>query len=271
MKIMCRLYGVTRSGYYAWKARGRSERSTTDDQLWSIIEKIYIESRGTYGSPRIYQELRACGVRIGRKRVERLMHNRGIKARCARIYRSKRGLKKYFTGIPNRSLDVIPVRADQVWVGDITYLKAGGQWRYLAAVMDKFSRRIVGCSLSKYKDAALTLSAFNQAVENRKPPPGTIFHTDRGTEYGTFIFRDRLSEVGFVQSMNRPGGKMTDNAFMESFFHTMKAECIHGVKFADDQAISSHIWSYIPFYNSKRMHSALGYLSPEEYELKSAL
>lgn len=268
---MCRLYGVTRSGYYAWKARGRSERSTTDDQLWSIIEKIYLESRGTYGSPRIYQELRACGVRIGRKRVERLMHNRGIKARCARIYRSKRGLKKYFTGIPNRSLDVIPVRADQVWVGDITYLKAGGQWRYLAAVMDKFSRRIVGCSLSKYKDAALTLSAFNQAVENRKPQTGAIFHTDRGTEYGTFIFRDRLSEVGFVQSMNRPGGKMTDNAFMESFFHTMKAEGIHGVQFADDQAISSHIWSYIPFYNSKRMHSALGYLSPEEYELKSAL
>jgi putative transposase len=271
VKIMCRLYGVTRSGYYAWKARGRSERSTTDDQLWSIIEKIYLESRGTYGSPRIYQELRACGVRIGRKRVERLMHNRGIKARCARIYRSKRGLKKYFTGIPNRSLDVIPVRADQVWVGDITYLKAGGQWRYLAAVMDKFSRRIVGCSLSKYKDAALTLSAFNQAVENRKPQTGAIFHTDRGTEYGTFIFRDRLSEVGFVQSMNRPGGKMTDNAFMESFFHTMKAEGIHGVQFADDQAISSHIWSYIPFYNSKRMHSALGYLSPEEYELKSAL
>lgn len=156
-------------------------------------------------------------------------------------------------------------------MGDITYLKAGGQWRYLAAVMDKYSRRIIGCSLSKYKDTGLTLSSFNQAVENRKPQPGTIFHTDRGTEYGAFIFRDRLSEVGFVQSMNRPGGKMTDNAFMESFFHTMKAEGIHGVKFTDDQAVSNHIESYIPFYNSKRMHLSLGYLSPEVYELKSAL
>ena len=267
---MCRLYGVTRSGYYAWKSRGLSERSIADDQLLSTIEKIYLESRGTYGSPRIYQELRVCGLRIGRKRVERLMRNGGIKARCARIYRSKRGLKQYFTGIPNCSLDVIPVRPDQVWVGDITYLKAGEQWRYLAAVMDKYSRRIIGCSLSKYKDTALTLSSFNQAVENRKPQPGTIFHTDRGTEYGAFIFRDRLSEVGFVQSMNRPGGKMTDNAFMESFFHTMKAEGIHGVKFTDDQAVSNHIESYIPFYNSKRMHLSPGYLSPEVYELKSA-
>ena len=236
-----------------------------------LLRRFSLKVAAPIGSPRIYQELRACGVRIGRKRVERLMRNRGIKARCARIYRSKRGLKKYFTGIPNRSLDVIPVKPDQVWVGDITYLKVGGQWRYLAAVMDKFSRRIVGCSLSKYKDSALTLSVFNHAVENRKPQTGAIFHTDRGTEYGTFIFRDRLSEVGFVQSMNRPNGKMTDNTFMESFFHTMKAECIHGEKFADDQALSSQIWSYIPFYNSKRMHSALGYLSPEEYELKSAL
>lgn len=237
----------------------------------SIIEKIYLESRGTYGSPRIHQELRARGIRIGRKRVARLMRKRGIKARCARIYHSKRGIKKYFSGIPNRSLEVIPVKPNQVWVSDITYLKVGGQWRYLAAVMDKFSRRIIGCSVSKNKDAVLTLRAFNEAVDNRKPQTGVIFHTDRGTEYGTFIFRDRLSQVGFVQSMNRPNGKMTDNSFMESFFHTMKAECIHGEKFTDDQEISSQIWSYIPFYNSKRMHSALGYLSPEVYELKTAL
>jgi len=270
VKVMCRLYGVAKSGYYAWKARGRSERSIADEHLWTRIERIYLASRGTYGSPRIYHELRVNGVRIGRKRVERLMHSRGIKARCARIYRSKRGLKEYFTGIPNHSLDVVPTRSDQVWVGDITYLKAGGQWRYLAAVMDKFSRRIVGWSLSKSKDTALTLRAFNHAVENRKPEPGTIFHTDRGTEYGAFIFRDRLAEIGFVQSMNRLGGKMTDNAIMESFFHSLKADGVHGVKFASGQAISNHIRSYMPFHNSRRIHSSLGYLSPEAYECKSA-
>jgi putative transposase len=266
---MCGLYGVTRSGYYAWKARGRSERSIVDEHLWATIERIYHASRGTYGSPRIYHELRVSGVRIGRKRVERLMRSRGIKARCARIYRSKRGLREYFTGIPNHSLDVVPTRPDQVWVGDITYLKVGNQWLYLAAVMDKFSRRIVGWSMSKSKDTTLTLQAFNQAVENRRPQPGTIFHSDRGTEYGAFIFRNRLAEIGVVQSMNRLGGKMTDNATMESFFHSLKAEGVHGVKFADGQAVSNHIRSYMPFYNSRRIHSSLGYLSPEAYECKS--
>ena len=270
MKVMCRLYGVTRSGYYAWKARGRSERSIVDEHLWATIEMIYHASRGTYGSPRIYHELRVSGLRIGCKRVERLMRSRGIKARCARIYRSKRGLKEYFTGIPNHSLGVVPTRPDQVWLGDITYLKVGNQWLYLAAVMDKFSRRIVGWSMSKSKDTTLTLQAFNRAVENRRPPPGIIFHSDRGTEYGAFIFRDRLAKIGFVQSMNRLGGKMTDNAIMESFFHSLKAEGIHGVKFDNDQAISNHIRSYMPFYNTRRTHSALGYLSPEAYECKSA-
>jgi putative transposase len=265
---MCRLYGVTRAGYYAWKARGRSERSIADDALWPKIERIH--RRCLYGSPRIHDQLQKSGIRIGRKRVERLMRSRGVKARCAQIYRSKKGLKKYFTGIPNHSYGIVPMKSNQVWVADITYLKAGGQWRYLAVVMDKFSRRIIGWSISKYKDTALTLRAFNQAVENRKPQPGTLFHTDRGTEYGAFIFRDRLAALGFVQSMNRVGGKMTDNATMESFFHSMKAEGIHGVKFDTGKAVSNHIRSYIPFYNSKRTHSALGYLSPEEYEWKMA-
>lgn len=267
---MCRLYGVTKSGFYAWKARGRSKRSIEDERLWPTIEQIYKESRSTYGSPRIYKALQECGVRIGRKRVERLMRARGVKARCVKAYhRSKKGQMRYYYTIPNRSLGITPTRPDQVWVSDITYLKVGnGQWRYLATVMDKYSRRIIGSSLSKHKDVALTLAAFNQAVKFRQPKPGTIFHTDRGTEYGTFTFRERLAEVGFVQSMNRPNGKMTDNAVMESFFHTLKAECTHGVHFANEQEVASCIYSYIPFYNSQRLHSSLGYLSPEEYEIK---
>lgn len=270
---MCRLYGVTRSGFYAWKARGLSKRKTDDERLCSVIEKIYQDSRSTYGSPRIYKALKNGGMRIGRKRVARLMRDNGIKARCVRAYpRSRKGLRKYYDGIPNRSLGITPTGLDQVWVGDITYLKtASGQWRYLATVMDKYSRKIIGSSLGRHKDARLTLAAFNQAVKARMPLHGTIFHTDRGTEYGTFTFRQRLAEVGFVQSMNRPNGKMTDNAFMESFFHTLKTECTHGVHFADEQEMADCIYSYLPFYNSKRMHSSLGYLSPEEYEVKATL
>jgi len=270
---MCRLYGVTRSGFYAWKARGLSKRKVDDERLWPAIEQIYHDSRSTYGSPRIHKALKNGGMRIGRKRVERIMRTRGIKARCVRAYhRSKKGLKKYYSNIPNRSLGITPSRPNQVWVGDITYLKtASGQWRYLATVMDKYSRKIIGSSLGRHKDARLTLAAFNQAIKGRNPQPGTIFHTDRGTEYGTFTFRERLAEVGFVQSMNRPNGKMTDNAFMESFFHTLKTECTHGVHFDDDQKMADCIYSYLPFYNSQRMHSSLGYLSPEEYELKTTL
>jgi len=201
------------------------------------------------------------------------MRDRVIKALCVRAYhRSRKGLKKYYYSIPNRSLGITPTRPEQVWVGDIAYLKtASGQWRYLATVMDKYSRKIIGSSLGRHKDARLTLAAFNQAVKGRTPQPGTIFHTDRSTEYGIFTFRQRLAEVGFMQSMNRPNGKITDNAFMESFFHTLKAECTHDVHFADAQEMADGIYCCLPFYNSKRMHSSLGYLSPEEYEVKTTV
>lgn len=267
---MCRLYGVTRAGYYAWRRRGRSRRSVEDEALGVKIEAIHRKSRYIYGSPRIHDALRKSGIRVGRKRVERLMRGWGIKARCARIYCVRPGLKKFFIGLPNHGYGIVPSQPNQVWVGDITYLRVGSQWRYLAVVLDKFSRRVIGWAMSKYKDTDLTLRAFNNAVGQRNPVRGTIFHSDRGSEYGAYVFRDRLAELGFVQSMNRPGGKLTDNATMESFFHSMKAEGIHGVKFANGQALSNHIGSYIPFYNSKRTHSSLGYLSPEEYEWSMA-
>jgi len=267
---MCRVYGVTRAGYYAWKSRGRSRRSLEDEALAPKIEAIHRKSRCLYGSPRIHDALRKSGIRVGRKRVERLMRSRGLKGRCARIYHLKPGVKKFFDGIPNNSYGIVPTAPNQVWVGDVTYLRAGGQWRYLAVVLDKFSRRVLGWAMSKWRDTDLTLRAFNNAVEQRRPQPGTIFHSDRGSEYCAYTFRDRLAELGFVQSMNRLGGKMTDNATMESFFHSMKAEGIHGARFANGQALSNNIRSYIPFYNSKRTHSSLGYLSPEEYEWSMA-
>jgi transposase InsO family protein len=264
---MCRLYGVTRSGYYGWRSRGQSKRDKEDSKIFKAIEKIYKASRGTYGSPRIFDALMKKGFRISRKRVERLMRQGGLKGRCAQVYRTKKRGNQYCKiDIPNTCITVTPTKPDQVWVGDITYLKAGGRFHYCAVVMDKYSRRIIGWSLSRYKDLSLTMSALNHAIRNRPQAKGVIFHTDRGSEYGAQGIQQRLAEAGFIQSMNRPGGKLTDNAHMESFFHSMKAETIHGRTFADAKSVAQNVYHYIPFYNSKRLHSALNYMTPLEYE-----
>jgi putative transposase len=266
---MCKLYGVTRGGYYAWRNRGQSRRDKEDSGLFKSIQKIYKSSRGIYGSPRVHDALLKKGFRIGRKRVERLMRNGGLKGRCAQVYRTKKRGNQYCKlDIPNTSLNVVPTKPDQVWVGDITYLKAGGRYRYCAVIMDKYSRRIIGWSISKYKDLSLTMSALNHAVLNRPTAKGVIFHTDRGSEYGAYAIRNRLAGLGFIQSMNRPGGKLIDNIHMESFFHSMKAEGIHGNSFADVKSVAQYVYNYIPFYNNKRTHSALNYMTPLEYEMK---
>jgi len=197
------------------------------------------------------------------------MRNGGLKGRPAKTYR-KKGNQYTKATIANNSLDVVLTKPDQVWVGDITYLKGGGGHRYCAVVMDKYSRRIIGWSISKFRDMRLTMSALNHAVYNRPQAKGVIFHSDRGAEYGADAIQERLAGLGYIQSMNRPTAKFTDNAYMESFFHSMKAECIHNVKFSDSEAVARQVRSYIPFYNSKRKHSALGYMTPLEYEQKSA-
>jgi putative transposase len=266
--VLCRTYKVTRSGYYGWRKRLHSPRQTQNQQLSARIVAIYNASYGIYGSPRIHWALKAEGVRVGRKRVAGLMRGMELKGRCGRIYRSQRrvSVNRFFNGIPNRSLEKVATGPDQVWLGDITYLKAGGQWRYLAVVMDKYSRRILSWSLSARKDTWLTLRALNRAVAGRRPASGLIFHSDRGIEYGAFVMRRRLAQLGIVQSMNRPEAKMIDNALMESFFHSMKAEGVHGRTFPDQQRLHQHVTRYIPFYNSQRMHSALGYVSPIVFE-----
>ena len=244
MSVMCRLYGVSRAGYYAWRGRGESVRAKADEQLWEHIERIYQASGGTYGSPRIHAALKAQGSRVGKRRVERSMRKHGLRARSAKLYHANPGSHAFFTSIPNRQLDVIADRPDQVWVGDITYLKVGGRWRYLAIVIDKYSRRVIGWSLGRRKDVSLTLASLNRAVCNRRPGPGVIFHTDRGIEYAGYAFRGRLTQLGFVQSMNRPG-ELTDNAHMESFFHSMKSDVIHGVVFEQHKELQTIVRRYV--------------------------
>lgn len=231
------------------------------------IRTLFEHSRGTYGSPRIHRALVASGLRVSRRRVERLMREAGLRARAAKLYRRIPGLHEFFTSIPNRQLARLATAPDQVWVGDITYLKVAGAWRYLAVVMDRYSRRIVGWSLGATKDARLTLAAFNRAVFHRRPRPGVIFHSDRGVEYAAYAFRKRLAALGFVQSMNRPR-EITDNAHMESFFHSMKSDVIHGVRFGDETELVGLLRSYIPYYNGVRLHSGIGYSSPVAYEAR---
>jgi len=233
--------------------------------LLGSIRALFEQSRGTYGSPRVHRALVASGLRLSRRRVERLMREAGLRARAAKLYRRIPGRHGFFTSIPNRQLDRLATAPDQVWVADITYLKVAGAWRYLAVVMDRYSRRIIGWSLGATKDARLTLAAFNRAVCHRRPRPGVIFHSDRGVEYAAYAFRKRLAALGFVQSMNRPR-EITDNAHMESFFHSMKSDVVHGVRFGDDTELVRLLRSYIPYYNGVRLHSGIGYSSPVAYE-----
>jgi putative transposase len=262
---MCRLYGVTRAGYYAWRSRARSERERQNESLTEHIRAVHAESRGTYGSPRVHQVLRRKGHCVGRHRVARLMRAHGIKARVATIRYTNPSVQRFFGQIPNQSLDVDLKGPDQIWVGDITYLKVGPIYRYLAVVMDKYSRRVVGWAYGPRKDVRLTVQALNRAVQARRPAPGLLFHTDRGVEYAALRFKQRVQQLGIVQSMNRPG-KITDNAYIESFFHSMKADVFHGRHFDDDQQVRTALKDYLPFYNRARLHSSLDYVPPATFE-----
>lgn len=208
-------------------------------------------------------------MRVGRKRVARLMRQAGLRARAARIYRRTPGNHAFFLAMANWARTQLIHRPGQLWVADITYLKVLQHWRYLAVVMDRYTRRIVGWSLGRHKTTRLCLRALNRAVANRQRPPGLVFHSDRGVEYAAYEFRTRLAALGIKQSMNRPG-EPTDNAHMESFFHSLKSERLHGCVFTTDAELHRALRAYIAFYNQRRLHSALNYRSPAAYERSAA-
>ena len=263
---MCELHGVTRSGFYAWGKRQASRRQQDDEALLERVRQIHADSRGFYGSPRIAGQLRLDGCIVGRRRVARLMREAGLQGRSARLYRHSKVLQRaFYAGVPYLPESATTQRQDQVWVGDVTYLKVAGKWRYMAAVMDKHTRRIVGWSLGSRRDAALTREALAQSAWDRCVSPGVVFHSDRGIEFANYEFRKQLSGLGMMQSMNRPG-RMNDNAHMESFFHSMKCEELYGRKFDTEKQLRATLSSYIRFYNHRRLHSSLRYLPPAAYE-----
>ncbi len=202
-------------------------------------------------------------------RVARLMRSAALKARSARLYRRTPGTRRFYAAIPNRVLGLSTKAPGEIWVGDVTYLSSAGRWRYLAVVLDRHSRRVLGWSLRSRRDLTLTRMALNRAIRHQQPRPGLIFHSDRGVEYSAYAFRARLAALGITQSMKRPR-EICDNAFIESFFHSMKSDVFHGRTFEDDRSLSLAVCRYVRRYNGKRLHSSLGYLSPINYERNAA-
>jgi transposase InsO family protein len=266
---MCGKLEVSRSGFYAWAKRGESVHRRRDRALARRIEAHFEESAGTYGSPRVHALLQREGECVSCKRVARLMRQAHLRARASRIYRRIPSPVLERLGIANQARECQVTGPNQVWRGDVTYIKVPGAWRYLAVVLDQFSRRVLGFKLGPRHTSELAAKALRMALAARCPPPGLIFHSDRGSEYGSYLYRDRLSDRGIVQSMNRPK-TMTDNAHMESFFHSLKSDVIHGRPQMKPEELEAVIRRYIAHYNRTRIHSALTYLSPIDYERSNA-
>lgn len=269
MTRLCALYGVTRAGYYAWRRRPVSGHAAQDRILAQRIQRLFHRHHGAYGSPRLHQALQAEGWAVSRRRVERLMRGAGLRARVAQIYRANPRLHRFYGQHPNRLWTSVARRPNRIWVGDITYLPVAGRWRFLAVVLDQCSRRVLAWALGRARDARLTRTVLDAAVRRRRPRAGLIFHSDRGSEYAAQAFRDRLQVLGIRQSATRVGTP-GDNAHMESFFHSMKAEIIHGTRFATESQLRLALRRYVRYYNYHRLHSALRYRAPAAYEARAA-
>lgn len=235
------------------------------------IVAIHRGSRGVYGSPRVFKALRQQGICVGKKRVERLMQTQGIRGRVVEVTRRQPGLKRFQASGENLRLNQPEASGlDQIWVADITYLKVGQRWLYLAAIMDLYSRRILGWSLGRNRTTDLTLKAFDYAMRRRGNRGPVIFHTDRGVEYVGHRYQRELKRNGIKPSVNRPR-YCTDNAHMESFFHSLKGELIRGRRFETECHLRQALNSYInQFYNHQRLHSGIGYHPPAVYERMAA-
>jgi|NGEPerStandDraft_6_1074524.scaffolds.fasta_scaffold82134_1 transposase InsO family protein len=264
---LCILLGISRSGYYAWRKRKPSQRAQNNQALMDHIRRIHKQSRKAYGSPRVYAQLKKQGYSCTKKRVARLMRQDGLK-----------GQRKYRKVITTNSKHNYPVAANvlnrefqaekpnQKWVADITYIPTDEGWLYVAGVLDLFSRKIVGWDMSSQIDATLVENALRMALYQRQPGKGLLHHSDRGSQYASYQIRNILA-ANQVQVSMSGRGNCYDNAVMESFWGTLKNEWVHHQKYRTRSEARTDIFSYIEgFYNTVRLHSTLGYLSPAEFE-----
>ena len=267
MTVMCEALEISRSGYYASLGREPSRRAKEDAELVAEIQEVHRASRGTYGSPRMHVELQAREFRVGRHRVARLMRENGITARFKRPFRRTTDSSHSLAVAPNHLDRNFTVDApDKAWTTDITYVWTEQGWLYLAVVLDLFSRRVIGWSMAEHLRTELVLAALGMALGHRVPSHDLIHHSDRGCQYASHAYRDALATHGIKCSMSRKGN-CWDNAVVESFFGTLKTELVHRTRWKTRLAARTAIFEYIEvFYNRKRRHSHLGYMSPVNYE-----
>jgi len=273
IRTLCENLGVSLSGYYDWRRRRDcpGPRALENQVLLEEIVALHSKSRQTYGSPRLVAALRQKGRRHGRNRVARLMKEKGL---CGR----QKGRHRVQTTDSNHDEPIAPnllaqapkpTAPNQIWVADITYIQTGQDWLYVAAILDLYSRKIVGWAMSERIDTALVLTALAMALLHRNPPPNLLFHSDRGVQYASKAYRHALAQAGMVASMSR-SGNCYDNASMESFWSTLKLELVYRCQFATHALARSSIFDYIEcFYNRQRAHTALGSISPVDFELQN--
>jgi putative transposase len=267
---MCQVLDVSRSGYYSWAKHNTSARQRENERLLLYIQQAYVRGRGTYGSPRITAELRDNGIQCGKNRIARLMKENGIKAKTKRRFTATTKSRHDLLVAENLLKRKFPTEAaNKVWFSDITFIWTKEGWMYLAAILDAYNRQIVGWSMSDRLNHSILADALDKALRGRKPEAGLIFHSDRGTQYASYAFRDLMDRYGFLQSMSSTGN-CYDNAIMESFFHTLKTELIYFEKYQTRREARGSIFEYIEvFYNKVRRHSALNYCSPVEFEKRA--
>ncbi len=273
------MLGLNRSSYYAWLKRPISKRLKDNDQLIEKLKKLHTESRGTYGAPRLHAQLKAQGNSCGQKRIAKLMKKAGIFGCAKRKFRPGLSYSKYSTANSPRLFMIekkesLPQAPNRVWVGDMTYVPTKEGWLYLAVMMDVYSRKIVGYSMADHLKSDTVWEALKAGIVGQKgalsvQEPNLITHTDRGTQYASGMYREKLINLGIRQSMSR-AGNCYDNAYAESFFHSLKVELVHQRDFATRVQAINAIGEYIDnWYNCKRLHSGLGYQTPLDYETKA--
>jgi transposase InsO family protein len=267
MVKMCRIIGISRSGYYKWDKEVLSQRDKDNDMLLNRIKNIYDENKGNYGSLRVKKQLDRDGFKCGKNRVARLMSRNNIKARTRKKFKRTTDSKHKYPVADNLlKQEFKATSVNQKWVSDITYIYTQEGWLYLSGVMDLCSRKIIGWSMGERITKELTMNALRQAMSRRGITEGVLLHSDRGSQYASYDYTDLLKKNDFIQSMSGKGN-CYDNAVMESFFKTLKMELVYWEQYATRDAARKSIFEYIEtYYNTKRMHSSLNYMSPQEFE-----
>jgi transposase InsO family protein len=272
VEVLCDVLGASRSGYYAWRDRPPGPAAARRERLVEQVREAHRESRSTYGSPRVYRELKAQGVACCENTVAKLMHAHGLRSKAVRRFVPRTTDSRHDRPVADNVLarEFYPDKPDTAWAADITYVPTARGWLYLAVVIDLFSRRVVGWATADHLRTELPLAALRMALAGRRPGAGLVHHSDRGSQYAAAAYQGLLAAHGVEPSMSA-AGDCYDNAVAESFFSALKRELVHHESYSGHEEARGSLFEYIEvFYNRRRRHSTLGYRSPVEFEARFA-